>query len=170
MLEGEGAIHAAGARASRAIVVEISDETGKPIEGAAVSFRMPEEGPGASFPESMKTDIRVTTPDGKAICHDFTTGRLAGPFQVRVTAVKSQIRAGIVVGQYVSDAPVKSKVARRSGSKKWLAVLAIAGGAGAGVAAATMGGSTANTPPTRPTTPAPVPTIGAPSISVGGPQ
>ena len=174
ILEGEGAIHGAAARAGRPIVVEVTDETGKPVDGAAVSFRMPEEGPGASFGQNMKTDIRVTTPDGKAVCSEFTTGRLPGPFQVRVTAVKSQIRAGVIVSQYVSDGPVKNTGARRGGgggSKKWLIIAAIAGGVGAGIAAGSMGGKTTpgNNGP-GPTVPATPPTIGAPSINVGGTQ
>jgi hypothetical protein len=170
VLEGEGAIHALGTRASRPVVVEITDETGKPVDGAAVSFRMPEEGPGGSFGQSRKTDIRVTTPDGKAVCEEFTAGRLSGPFQIRVTAVKSQIRAGVVVGQYVSDAPVKSKGVRRSGSKKWLIVAAVAGAAGAGILAGTMRGASAASAPSTPAAPPIPPTIGTPTISIGGPQ
>lgn len=171
MIEGEGAIHGSGAKASRPIVVEITDETGRPVEGAAVSFRMPEEGPGAAFPQGMKTDIRVTAPDGKAMAHDFVTNRVAGPFQVRVTAVKSQVRAGIVVGQYVSDVSVRSVKAQSkgNGTRKWLIIAGLGAAAGLGVMLATKGGSGSGVQ--TPSTPASVPpVIGNPSVSVGGPQ
>jgi hypothetical protein len=151
--------------------VEITDETGRPLEGVAVSFRMPEEGPGASFPQGMKTDIRVTAPDGKAIAHDFVANRVTGPFQVRVTAVKGQVRAGVIVGQYVSDAPVRSKSTGKGGSRKWLIVAAVGAAAGVGLAVGSRGGATPpGGPQSRPPTGASPPTIGSPSISVGGPQ
>jgi hypothetical protein len=169
VLEGEGAIHGTGGKASRPIVVEITDETGRPQEGVAVSFRMPEEGPGASFPQGMKTDIRITAPDGKAMAHDFVANRVTGPFQVRVTAVKGQIRAGVIVGQYVSDAAVRAKSTSRPGSsRKWLVLAAIGAAAGVGLAVGSSGAAAASQ--TQPV-PAPVPpTVGRPSITVGGPQ
>jgi hypothetical protein len=169
ILEGEGAIHGAGAKASRPIVIEITDETGKPVEGAAVSFRMPEEGPGATFQQGMRTDIRITTPDGKAAVYDFTTNRTPGPFQVRITAVKSQVRAGVVVAQYISDRPVKAKSdVAKGGSRKWLIVLAAAGGAAAAALAA--GAAKGSTPGSAgPAAPPPTPPqIGPPSIHVTG--
>lgn len=173
VIEGEGAVHGSESKCSRPIVVEVTDETGRPVEGAAISFRMPEEGPGATFERGMRTDIRVTTPDGRAAAYECQTGKLTGPFQVRVTAVKSQIRAGTVVAQYVSDAPVKSRGAttmvRRSGSgRKWLLIAAIAGGAAAAGLTVGMGrGGATSSAPAAPPTP---PQIGAPTISIGGPQ
>ena len=38
VIEGEGAVHLPGSRSSRPITVEITEETGKPVAGAAVSF------------------------------------------------------------------------------------------------------------------------------------
>jgi hypothetical protein len=132
---------------------------------------MPEEGPGASFSQGMKTDIGITAPDGKAMAHDFVANRSVGSFQVRVTAVKGPVRAGVIVGQYVSDAPVRStKAARSGGSRKWLILAVIGAAAGAGLAVGARGSSPGATPQT-PAAASPVPpTIGRPSISVGGPQ
>ena len=45
VVEGDGAIYALGSRSGRPLTVQITDETGKPASGAAVSFRLPEEGP-----------------------------------------------------------------------------------------------------------------------------
>ena len=170
VLEGEGAILSAGGKSSRGISVEITDETGRPVDSAAVSFRMPEEGPGAAFRLGMKTDIRTTTPDGRTSVHEFVANRIAGPFQVRVTAVKNGVRAGTIVSQYVSDQPA-SKTARAGSSKrKWIAILAVAGGAAAGGVAA-MSGSRGSSPAAAATgTAAAPPQIGAPTFSIGGPQ
>lgn len=44
VLEGEGSIHTAGTRASQAIVILVADEAGRPVEGASVSVRLPDDG------------------------------------------------------------------------------------------------------------------------------
>ena len=38
IVEGEGAVYAPGARSARPLAVEVTDETGRPVAGAAVSF------------------------------------------------------------------------------------------------------------------------------------
>jgi hypothetical protein len=135
---------------------------------------MPEEGPGATFEHGMRTDIRITTPDGRASVYAFTTGILPGPYQVRVTAVKGQVRAGTVVSQYVSDKRVQSRGVSSPGTrsgKKWLIVAAIAGGVAATALGAGVGGASTNTGAQTPAAPGPVPPqIGTPTISIGGPQ
>ena len=170
VVEGEGAVLRAGGKSPRGIAVEITDETGRPVDAVPVSFRMPEEGPGAAFNQGMRTDIRTTTPDGRASVHDFVANRMAGPFQVRVTAVKNGVRAGTIVSQYVSAQPL-AKTARAGPSKrKWIAVLALAGGAAAGGVVARSGSR--GSKPAAPATGAPgaPPRIGAPTFSIGGPQ
>jgi hypothetical protein len=139
VLEGEGVVNGAGARSTRPIVAQLTDETGRPLEGVAVSFRLPEEGPGGSFETGMKTDVVITTAEGRAAVHGIRWNRIAGPFQIRITAVKGESRAGAVCSQYISDAPVKSSaIAPGSGKTKWLAMVAVAAGgvAAAGVLAA----------------------------------
>ena len=166
VLEGEGAILTTGGKCARGIVVEITDETGKPVDSAAVSFRMPEEGPGAVFSRGMKTDIRTTTADGRSSVHDFVAGRLAGQYQVRVTVVKNGVRAGTIVSQYISDVPAGKRVRSGGSSRKWLAILAVAGGAAAGGIVAVNGrsGNSSAAPAAVP------PRIGTPTFSLGGPQ
>jgi hypothetical protein len=153
--------------------VQVTDETGKPVEGAVVSFRLPEEGPSGTFNSGMKTEIVVTGPDGGAGVHGIKWNTLKGAFQTRVTAVKGELRAGTIVDQYLSDAPVARRGKNGTGSgsgRKWLLMIAVAaGGAAAGLAAGMRGGTPAASPGGVTAPPAP-PTIGAPSISVGGPQ
>jgi len=177
VIEGEGAVHAAGSRASRGLIVEVTDETGKPVGGAAVNFRLPEEGPGGVFANGMKTEVVITSPDGRAALWGMQWNRLEGPFQIRITAAKGRARAGTVVSQYLSQAAA----ARESGASyirpaetparprsKWLWIgLALAGtAAGSGLAAGLLKGST-TTQAAAPATP--VLGVGAPTITVGKP-
>jgi hypothetical protein len=170
VLEGEGAVHIAGGKVSRGIAVQVTDETGKPVDGVAVSFRMPEEGPGATFARGMKTDIAITSPEGRAAVHEMYAGRLAGPFQVRITAVKGQVRAGTIASQYVTESSTKGGGSPRSSRRKWLSITAlVAGGAAAGVILGTSGGGRSASPAATPASVPTPPQIGVPTISIGKP-
>lgn len=169
MLEGEGAIHAAASRSDRPIAVQLSDETGRPLEGVAVSFRLPEEGPSGTFEGGMKTDIAITSADGRAAVHGIRWNRTPGSFQIRITAAKGESRAGAIASQYISDTPIPkpSSAVRKGGKKKWIVMLAIAGGGAAatGLAVGRSGGSAGQVP-----TPSGQPVqIGPPTISIGKP-
>jgi hypothetical protein len=160
------------------LTVEITDETGRPVDGAAVSFRLPEEGPGGTYGHGMRTDILMTGPDGRASVHEFLAGNLSGPFQVRVTAVRDSIRAGTVVDQYISEAKSKatqSSTGARVGNgsaKKWVAWLAIGAGAAAagalGARSSSPGGPAQGAGSAAATVPPP--TVGPPAITIGRPQ
>ncbi len=103
MVEGEGAVHGPGARSTRPLTVEVTDENGKPVEGAAVSFHLPEEGAGGSFPNGLRTAVATTDARGRASVHGLQANRIPGRFQVRILASKEQVRAGIVSFQYVGE-------------------------------------------------------------------
>ncbi|HYP04635.1 MAG TPA: hypothetical protein VER03_00240 [Bryobacteraceae bacterium] len=171
MLEGEGVVNAAGARSQRPIAVQLTDETGKPLEGIAVSFRLPEEGPGGAFESGMKTEVVITSADGRAAVHGIRWNRTPGPFQIRITAAKGESRAGSICSQYISDSPVgKASVSTRGGGgmKKWIAVASIAAG-GAVVAGLTVGKTAATQQPGQPPAVAQPIQIGTPTISVARP-
>jgi hypothetical protein len=111
VIEGEGAVQAAGARSLRPLTVQITDETGRPVNGAAVSFRLPDGGPTGTFANGLKTLVVLTGADGRATDWSVQWGREAGPARIRVTAAKDQARAGAMVNLYVSATvvpPVKS--------------------------------------------------------------
>jgi hypothetical protein len=172
VVEGEGAVHAPGSRGARPLTVEVTDETGKPVEGAAVSFHLPEEGPGGVFANGMRTEVAVTDSRGHASAHGLQFNRASGRFQIRIVASKEQARAGMVSFQYIAGPGSGAEVATAGSShgyRKWVVVALLAGGgAAAGILAA---GRSGNTPAAAPATPLPTIalTIGTPIVTVGKP-
>jgi hypothetical protein len=176
VIEGEGAVQTAGARSSRPITIQVTDETGKPVEGAAVSFRLPEDQVTGLFSNSLRSDIIVTGADGRASQMNIQWGAAPGPVRIRVTAAKDQARAGIVVEQYVSESVAITETrtgaaseAKIGSSGKWKWILIAAGAAGGGLAAgmARPKGSTgSSTGSIGAVTATPV-QVGPPTITIG---
>lgn len=169
VLEGDGAVYAAGSRGTRGVTVQVTDETGQPIEGATVSFALPKEGPGGSFADGLKTAIVTTKADGRASVWGMQWNHTPGQFEIRITALRDHARAGIVCQQYLSD-----KISARAGGSgtftsahhinyKWI-LIGLAAGGGVLGAMAFAKGRTSQTPGVAPTLP---PTIGAPVITIG---
>ncbi len=175
LVEGDGAVHAPGSRASRALTVEVTDETGKPVPGAAVTFHLPDDGPGGAFTNGLHTEVATTDAQGRVTLHGLVVNRIPGRFQIRVVATKEQARAGVVSSQYVAElqaGAAKTATASR-GRARWIVVAAaIGGGAAAGVLSASRKSVASATPPSAPVAAAvtaPPLTIGNPSTSVGRP-
>ena len=176
VVEGDGAVHKAGTRAARGLTVLVTDESGKPVEHAAVSFRLPEEGPTGVFSSGLRTEVVTTGPEGRATVWGMQWNKSPGPVEVRITAIKDQARAGIISTQYISDSAVMTTIAPRAGGEgvfsaprkgraKWIWIAAIAGGA----AAAGLAFGRSHGPQTG-TAAGPVGVmIGNPSINVGHP-
>jgi hypothetical protein len=168
VIEGDAAVYAIGSRATRGVTVQVSDETGRPVEGATISFRLPDDGPTGAFSSGGKTAIVTTKPDGRAAVWGMQWNRTPGLMEMRITAAKGQIRAGIVCSQYLSNAPdvVAAKSHLGSGGNHrllWILV-GVAGAAGGALAAAAVGGKTSTT-----TAPSTAVQIGTPSIILGHP-
>jgi hypothetical protein len=138
--EGDGAAYPIGSRATRGVTVLVTDETGRPVEGATVSFTLPAEGPGGVFSTGGRTEIAATHADGRAAVWGMQWNRTAGAFEIRITAVKGQARAGVVSSQSLSNAPearqaAAGKIRSGGGSHKLLWIsLVVAGAAAVGVA------------------------------------
>lgn len=171
VVEGDGVEYRTGTRATRGLTVLVTDETGKPVDMAAVSFRLPDEGASGTFSSGLRTEIVTTGPDGRASVWGMQWNKTPGPVEIRITAIKDQARAGIISTQHLSDT-VAAKAGGEGvftashGGHKWLWLTAIAAGAvGGGAAFALSRGSTtpSNTPPVTGLS------IGSPSIIVGHP-
>lgn len=169
IVEGEGAVYPIGARATRGVTVQVTDETGKPVENAAVNFRLPDDGPTGAFASGMRTEIATTGADGRASVWGMQWNRVTGPLEIRITAAKGPARAGTVCGLFLSDAAVAAEPRRaaaagwRSHRKIWVGI-AIAAGAFAGAAAVTSRGTPGAAAGT-----VNAPQIGTPTITIGKP-
>ncbi len=112
IVEGEGAVHPPGARLNRPLTVEVRDDAGKPVAGAAVSFQLPANGPGGLFGNGLRTDLILTDNAGKASVHTMQLNRMGGQFRIRITAVKEAARAGAICTQYIGEGkPAKAAAA-----------------------------------------------------------
>jgi hypothetical protein len=178
IVEGEGTVYPIGSRATRGVTVQVTDETGKPVDGATVVFRLPQDGPTGTFSSGMPTEVVTTTADGRANVWGMQWNRVTGPLEVRITAAKGQARAGTVCGLYLSNALVSSEprsgkgIATKDGrlggwrnhKRIWIGV-GIAAAAFVGVAAISSRG----TPSAAGTAGVNAPQIGTPSIIIGKP-
>lgn len=166
VVEGEGTVHAPGARAVRPVTVSVTDDAGRPVVGAAVSFHLPEDGSGGAFANGLRTDIAITDARGHASVRSFQANRLPGRFQIRILASKEQARAGTVSFQYIGE--LTGRTAHAHQARKWALV---AGACAGGVLAAAITSRGATSTPVA--APAAAPTIvlaiGTPTISVGKP-
>lgn len=167
VVEGEGAVYGIGSRATRGITVQVTDESGNPVDGATVSFRLPDEGPTGVFSTGTRSEIVTTRSDGRAGAWGMQWNRTAGAFEMRITVVKGQARAGTVCGQFLSNSPEVARTSRvgpRS-SHKWVWIaLAVGGAAAGGVAATALTGKATTAPAASPSL-----QIGAPTIILGHP-
>jgi hypothetical protein len=168
VVEGEGMVYAPGARATRGLTIEVTDETGHPVPGVAVSFQLPDDGPSGTFVSGGRSEVVTTAGDGRANVWGMRWNKVPGTVSVRITAAKEGVRAGLVTTQVLdASANVQPvKVSRGGHSKMLLIGLAVAGAAGAGLALGLMHGS--NTSSTTAANPAP--TVGTPTVTIGPPQ
>ena len=185
IVAGEGGVYAPGARVTRPLTVEVTDETGRPVPAAAVSFHLPEDGPSGTFPNGLRTEVITTDERGRAALRSMQLNRVPGRLQVRIIASKEQATAGMVSFQYIADPASGAAMAgagnRKTrepagvsagshGRKKWALILAGAGGGAVAALLAARSGTTAAASGTAASNPTPIPTtIGTPSISVGRP-
>lgn len=159
MVEGNGAVHTPSSRAARPLTVQITTDTGQPVPGATVTFQMPESGPGGVFASGLRTEVLTTDAQGRASVRRMRFNRVTGPFEIRILAVKDDVRAGTIARQFISDA---GKAAARRPRARWLFLTAV----GAGVAAGVLAGGRGETAPTPHT---PALSIGTPSVAVTRP-
>jgi hypothetical protein len=166
IVDGEGQKYAVGSRATRGLSVEITDDSGKPVEGATVTFLLPDQGPGGVFANGTKTEVTSSRADGTAQVWGMQWNHMPGSFEIRITAAKEEVHAGTLCPLSLADfadAPPAKPVSAKHSGHKWLWIALSAGAAvGAGLAARSVVSSPANVANTV--------KIGAPTISIGPQQ
>jgi hypothetical protein len=163
-------MRAPDSRSGNSLVVEITDEIGRPVAGATVSFQLPEDGPSGVFATGLRTEVAMTDGQGRAAVRNFRVNSVPGPFEIRVTAAKDGVRAGMLSRQYIAGVDARKTTAKRSRTK-WLVLAGMAAGvAAAGVAVGPGGGNSQGAPPAPPAVSPPAISIGAPThVSIGAP-
>jgi hypothetical protein len=168
IVEGEGAINNVRQRVNREPIVQVEDESHKPIAGAVVIFFLPDQGASGTFPDGSRMLMTVTDNQGRAAARGIRPNGQSGPMLVRVTASFQGLTASSVITQTnAAGAAAASGFAGLSTTAKWAIILGIAGGAaaaGAIIATHSGGGggsSSSSTPPPIVLTPG-APTVGGP--------
>jgi hypothetical protein len=161
IVEGEGAVNNARQRVARDPIVQVEDENRKPVAGAAVVFLLPNQGAGATFANGARSLTVLTDSNGQAAARGLQANRLAGEYQMRVTASSNGRTASISIGMSNIAAGAGAGAAGL-GALKWLLIVGAVGGAAAATGVVLSNGG--NTPAgPRPTVIAPgTPSVGAP--------
>jgi hypothetical protein len=159
-VEGESALNDVKHKIGHPPSVRVTDEGGRIISGAEVTFTLPTLGPGAIFADGKASATVVADNLGIAHCPPFKPNLEEGRFNIMVTA-----RFGARTGSAVISQSNTLAVSGQGGhGKLWLIVAIVGGGAVGGIVAATHHGGS-------PAAPAPVPTtLSVGSVTVGGPQ
>jgi hypothetical protein len=163
VLEGEGAINNVRSNRAKEPVLRVEDTNNRGVPGAVVTFLLPERGAGAVFGDSGSSLTLTTDDRGEVTARGLRPNRLAGTFQIRVSASQGGRSSSASINQTNVDPGARS-------SSRMIAIIAVAGAAVAGGAAmALRGGKDKGAGPTAAVTaPATVVVPGTPSF--GGPQ
>ena len=133
VMEGDGAIYNVRNRNISPPRVRVVDSVGHPVNGAFVTFRLPESGPGALFAEGRIATV-ATDAHGLATAPVVKLNSQLGPWEIRIAAAHSGLvtRASIQqTNAAPADAIAGAGGGKRSRSLYWLAAVS----AGAAVAA-----------------------------------
>jgi hypothetical protein len=160
VLEGDGALNSIALKRAKEPIVRVEDAMGMPLSGVVVNFILPLNGAGAFF-GGQEQSLTVTSDDqGLAGGRGLKPNRIAGTFQIRVTASAG----GEVAVTQIEQTNVESAATGpRRGKMIAIAVL-IGGGAVGGLIAATHGGHTSASSPVPPPPTATVISAGNPSF------
>ncbi len=136
VLEGQGAINNIRQSSAKAPVVRVEDSAARPVEGARVTFVLPEIGAGGVFPNGQTSQTIVADQAGRATAQGLRPNNVAGRFLIRVDATYAG-RTGHASLTQTNVAPA----ADHRISKKTMVIIGVAAGALAGVLIAARGGS-----------------------------
>ena len=159
VLEGDGAINNIRSTRGKEPVVRVEDANNRGVAGAVVTFLLPAGGAGAFFGDGGSSLTLTTDDRGEAVARRLHANRIAGTFQIRVSASQGGRTATASITQ--TNVDPGSHTASRT-----VALLAILGGAVAAGAAVALHGGKAKS--ASPATSATIVVPGTPTI--GGPK
>jgi hypothetical protein len=161
VIQGEGATNNIRTKSATLPVVEVRDDSDKPVANAEVIFQLPAAGPGGTFNGWMRNQTVRSNAQGQASAEGLTPNDEEGRFNIKVSAVSGPRTGTLIIGQ----SNIRGSGAQAKSSKKTLLIVlgVLAVGGIAGGVAATRNGDTAVATVT------PV-TVSAGPVTVGGPR
>ncbi len=81
----------------KGFTVEVTNAQGTPVAGAAVAFRLPDAGPTGTFAGGSHSLVVYTDALGRASATGIQWGVATGVAEMRVTAAKGSLHAGLLV-------------------------------------------------------------------------
>lgn len=139
VVEGQGAINNIQQHRAKEPVVQVTEDQ-KPVQGASVTFLLPDDGPSGVFGNGARMMTIQTDEKGQAVGRGLRPNQTAGRMQIRVTASFHGQTAGAVISQ-INAEPAG---ATSGGNGKKFLILALIGGAAAGGIAAALGGKSSS--------------------------
>jgi len=128
VVEGEGAKNVAQQIAPKQLIVRVLDANDRPVEGAAVTFKAPANGPSGDFTDDSKSIRVLTDTDGVANAGPYHPNAARGVYPIQVRAEFQRALATVNISQM--------NVVQGKSHKKMIAIIAIVAGAAAGPAIA----------------------------------
>jgi hypothetical protein len=165
IVEGQGAVNNLRQRVVREPIVRVEDQNHKPVAGALVSFLLPGNGAGGTFPNGAKLLTVTTDANGQAVARGIKANNVSGQYQITVTASSGTVSATATISQSnIAAAAAGGAAAGAAISAKLIVVLVIVGAAAAGGAAyaVTRGGNSSSTVTQTTGLSAGSPSVGAP--------
>jgi hypothetical protein len=87
LVEGQGAINVVDKKAERRLTIRVEEKYGVPGKGIPVTFTLPDSGPSGSFNKKRARSVTVNTDnDGYAVVHGYRPNKIAGQYNIRVSA------------------------------------------------------------------------------------
>jgi len=140
VLEGQGAINNIQQHRAKEPVVQVTEDQ-RPVQGASVTFTLPDDGPSGFFGNGARMMTIQTDEKGQAVGRGLRPNQTGGRLQIRVSASFHGQTASAVISQ-INAEPAG---ATSGGNGKKFLILALIGGAAAGGIAAAMGGKSSAT-------------------------
>jgi hypothetical protein len=94
-----------GATDGQGLVIEVTDASGTPVPGAAVSLRLPEDGATGIFADGTRSAVAYTNAFGHAQIRGILWGATPGIVPMRITATNGTAHAGMLIEEKLTAAP-----------------------------------------------------------------
>jgi len=88
---------------AKALTVQVRDENGRPVQDAAVAFRLPDTVPSGTFADGTQSAVAYTDASGTAHVDGMRWIASSGSVPVRITASKGNSHAGLLFEEKLSE-------------------------------------------------------------------